>query len=192
MNNVLIVISTIIVLIAPLVYVRAILKGKAKPHRTTRLVILVISALATAALFAQGNRVAIWLAGASTLSCLLLFLMSIKRGMGGWSKSDITCLSIAIIGIYLWQTTQNSLIALYAAIMSDFVGMVQSLIKTYKFPETEIASFFALDIIAGSLSLMALQAWTFADYSYPLYIVMINITMVILIRFKPGKYLRAP
>lgn len=187
MNNVLIAISTIIVLISPLIYTRAILKGKAKPHRTTRLVLLVISALATASLFAQNDRVAIWLAGASTLQASLIFILSIKRGMGGWSKTDLLCLSVAIIGIYLWQTTQNPVIALYAAILSDFIGMIPALIKTFKFPETEISSYFLLDVIAGTLTLMALQTWSLTNYAYPLYIVAINTVMVILIRFKIGK-----
>ncbi len=190
MNSVLIAISTCIVLISPLIYARAILRGKAKPHRTTRLVLLIITALATASLFAQHDRVAIWLAGASTLQASLIFYLSIKRGMGGWSKSDIICLLIAVLGIFLWQTTQNPLIALYAAIISDFTGMVPALVKTYKYPETEIASYFLLDVVAGTLSLTALSNWNIANYAYPLYIVGINAVMVILIRFKLGKRLK--
>lgn len=103
MSTIFIVISSLLALISPIIYSRAILRGEAKPHRTTRLVLLLITALTTASLFAQGNRVAIWLAGVSTLQSILIFFLSIKHGMGGWSRADILCLIVALTGIILWK-----------------------------------------------------------------------------------------
>lgn len=77
--------------------------------------------------------------------------------MGGWSKSDIICLVFALIGIIFWQITKNPAIALYFAIGADFIGMIPAIIKTYHFPETEIWSFFALDVFAAIFSLLALK-----------------------------------
>ena len=140
-----------------------------------------ISALATASLFAQGDRVAVWLAGASTLQGLIILVLSFKYGMGGRSKTDVSCLILALVGIVLWQTTQMPIIALFFAIGADFVGMVPAIIKTYHFPKTEIWSFFALDVFAAIFSMMALNNWTVAEFSYPIYIFIINIVMVLLI-----------
>ena len=67
MPNIFILISVVLALISPIVYSVAILKGEAKPHRTTRFVLLLITSLTTASLFVQGNRVAIYLAGVYTL-----------------------------------------------------------------------------------------------------------------------------
>ncbi len=181
MQTIFIAISSILVLISPIVYSIAILKGKAKPHRTTRLVLLIITGLTTASLFAQHNTVAIWLAGASTLQSMVIFILSIKHGMGGWSKFDIFCLIIALAGIILWQLTKNPVIGLYFAIGADFTGMIPALIKTYRFPYTEVWTFFLLDTIAAGFSLLALRSWTLQEYSYPFYILVINLCMVILI-----------
>src|SRR3989344_189970 len=181
MDKIFIIISSLLALISPVIYAKAILKGEAKPHRTTRLVLLLITSLATASLFAQHNTVAIWLAGVSTLQAIVIFALSIKHGMGGWAKSDMICLVIALLGIGLWQTTKQLTLALYAAIAADFTGMVPAIIKTYKFPKTEIWSFFFLDTVAAIFSLMAIKNWRIEEFSYPLYLMLINLAMVLLI-----------
>ena len=181
MDKIFIIISSLLALISPVIYAKAILRGEAKPHRTTRLVLLLITSLATASLFAQHNTVAIWLAGVSTLQAIVIFALSIKHGMGGWAKSDMICLVIALLGIGLWQTTKQPTLALYAAIAADFTGMVPAMIKTYKFPKTEIWSFFLMDTFAAIFSLMAIKIWTIEEFSFPLYLVLINFAMVLLI-----------
>lgn len=181
MKIIFILISSLLALISPVIYIKAILKGEAKPHRTTRLILLLVTSLATVSLIAQGDRVAVWLAAVSTLQSIFVFILSIKHGMGGWGKMDILCLLIALLGIFLWQTTKQPIIALFASIMADFTGMIPALIKTYKFPKTEIWTFFILDAIAGTLSLMAVKSFTIEQVSYPIYIALINLAMVVII-----------
>jgi len=176
-----ILISSVLALISPIIYAKAILRGDAKPHRTTRFTILLTTVIGTASLLASHNTVAVWLAGVSALQAIFIFTLSIKHGMGGWSKSDISCLAISIVGIILWQTTNNPLLALYASIVADFTGMVPALIKTYHFPKTEVWSFYLLDVFAGLFSAIAVQRWTISEISYPLYIVLINFAMVLLV-----------
>ncbi|OGB65628.1 hypothetical protein A2296_02615 [candidate division CPR3 bacterium RIFOXYB2_FULL_35_8] len=181
MSNLFIVISSILALISPLVYAYSILKGKSKPHRTTRLVLLIITSLTTISLFFQGNRVAIYLAGISTLQSIIIFGLSINYGMVGYSKSDIICFIIALTGIVLWQITKNPVIALYFAIFADFIGMIPAMIKTYRFPKTEIYLFYLLDVFASFFSLLAITNRTFEEFSYPIYIMIINLVMIGLI-----------
>lgn len=181
MSNVFIAVSTVLALISPIIYASAILKGKAKPHRTTRLVLLIITSLSTASLYSQGNTVAIWLAGVSTIQSIFIFILSIKRGMGGWARTDIVTLIIALSGIILWQVTNDPVIALYFAITADFTGMIPAIIKTYRLPHTEIAMFFLLDVFAALFNLFAIKDWTIKEISYPIYIMLINLVMVLLV-----------
>ena len=181
MKSVFIGISSVLALISPLIYARAILRDEAKPHRTTRFVLLIITSLTTASLFAQHNTVAIWLAGASTLQSILILILSIKRGMGGWAKTDLLCMVIALAGIVLWQTTSNPAIALYAAIAADATGMVPTLIKTYHLPKTEIWAFYLLDVFAAGFTMLAITTWSIQEISYPIYIMVINAFMIFLI-----------
>ena len=181
MSNILITLSTFLALISYVVYAVAILKGEAKPHRTTRFVLVLITGLATASLFAQESTTAIWLSSAFTLGCIVIFLLSLKYGMGGWAKADLLCLAIALAGIAFWQLTNNPVYGLFSAIGADLAGQIPMLIKTYRFPHTEVWTFYFLDVVAAVLSLLALSQWTFQEFSYPFYIIFIDGITIFLI-----------
>jgi len=181
MNQFFLLISNILVIFAFLVYIWAISKGKAKPHRTTRLVIFLLASIGTLSLFVQGSATALWLIGLSAFFSLIILILSFKYGMGGWSKLDIVCLGIALLGIIIWRITNNPALALYSVIIADFVGFVPTIVKTYHHPQTESWHFFFIGIFASGFNLLAIQKWTFNEYSYPLYLVIIEAFMVCLI-----------
>lgn len=181
MQNALIAVSSILAFISYIVYIAAILKGDAKPHRTTRFVLVLITCLATASLFAQGSTVAVWLSGIFSFGCIIIFLLSLKYGMGGWAKTDILCLVLSLVGIVFWKATSNPMYGLFASIGADFVGQIPMLIKTYRFPETEVWTFYAIDVVAALLNLLASSRWTVQEFTYPLYIMFIDCVTVFLI-----------
>lgn len=185
-RTVFLVISTFLPLISPIPYIRSILSGETKPHRTTRLVYLIIGLLTTSSLFASGNRVAIWISAVSLLQAIVLFVLGLRYGMGGWSKTDMACLILAILGIVAWQTTSDPLVGLYFGIAADFMGTVPTLIKTWKLPKSEEPIFYILDSMAGGFNMLALSGWTIGDFSYPLYLFLINALIAILIFRKPA------
>jgi len=87
---------------------------------------------------------------------------------------------VASVGIVLWQTTSNPGFGLYASILADFFGMVPTLVKTYKHPETEDWRFFAIDTVAGMLSLCAITLWSIGTAAFPAYIFAINLAIAVL------------
>ena len=178
MHTILIVISVLIVIYANIVYSIAILKGEEKPHRTTRFVVLLIELLTVATLYAQGNTTAIYLSGIYTICSLVLFGLSIKYGMGGWEKSDLICLGIAVHGIVFWKLTHNPFLGLCFSILADFAGCVPALIKTYKHPETEVWTFYGIGLLAIVINMMAIEHWTISEVIYPVYIALVNIVMI--------------
>jgi hypothetical protein len=162
------------------VYIHSIFKRETRPHRTTRFVLLLITAISTWALF--GSRGAgFWLALASTVQAAAVFAISIKRGMGGWARLDVSCLVLALIGIVVWRTTGQPIVGLYVSILADFIGYVPALAKTYKYPHTEDWRFFAIDTVASIFSLAALNHFSALSASYPAYIFLANFSMVVLI-----------
>lgn len=174
--------SILLPLLSPIPYILSILRGEAKPHRTTRLVILTTTCLSTLSLLAQHDQTALWLSLVSTLQAIVTFSLSIRYGIGGWTRRDITCLAVAGIGILAWQTTQNPAIAVYFAVLADFIGMVPTIIKTYHLPKTELWYFFAIDTLAGIFNLLAMKQYTIQAVIFPLYIVCINGAISILAR----------
>ncbi len=180
-TGILIIISTLLVLISPVVYIHSILYGKTRPHRTTRFVVLVITVFSTLSLVDNHFGAAFWLAAASAAQALAVFALSVSKGIGGWSHLDITCLVIAGAGIVLWQTTDRPIVGLYASILADFIGYVPAFVKTYKWPDTENWPFFAMDTLAAVFSLVATPVLTAYTLGYPIYIFVANAGMVALI-----------
>lgn len=173
--------SNILVFTSYLTYEWAMLKGRAKPHRTTRLVLLVITALGFFSSLAQGNTAVAWFLGVCSVQSLVMFLMSIKYGYGGWEKIDIVCLVIATVGIVLWKTTSNPILGVYSAVVADLVGMVPALIKTYRLPDTEYWLTYVFDLSAIALTTIAVTGGQFNDYLYPVYLLAVNGLMLFFI-----------
>jgi len=142
---------------------------------------MIIAALGTASLFAAHDKVAIWLLGICALQSVVVFGLSLKWGMGGWARTDLFCLFIAAIGIAFWKITDNPALGLYAAIAADFAGMVPALIKTYRLPHTEYWLSYVFDVLAAGFTLLAIQNWEIQGYSFPLYILLLNLAMLALI-----------
>lgn len=180
-RQIFLILSSLLAFAAPFFYTYSVLKGRARPHRTTRLVLLVITTLAFASLLAQNDTVAVWLAGIGTFQTSIVFLLSLKYGMGGWSKLDLICLGIAALGIVIWRVTDNPALALYAAIAADFTGVVPTLVKTWKHPHTEALSYFVMGIISDILNLLAVRTLSPQTVAYPLYLTLINSAIILLI-----------
>ena len=167
--------------ISSLLYIISILRGKNKPQRITRFVVFGTILLGTFALYANHDWPTFWLNVVYCVSNLLIFLLSIKYGMGGWAKTDIACLVISGIGILIWQITSEPLLALFASIFANIIGNIPALLKTYKFPKTETWIYYFLGIFANGIILFAQKSFSFGKYVFPIYIVLLNTTFLFLI-----------
>jgi len=181
LHNLLIWLSNIFIFSSYLSYEWAMIKGRAKPHRTTRLVLFIIVILGFLSLYAQGDRTVVWFLGICAFQSLVMLIMSIKYGMGGWAKIDILCLVIALIGIVLWRITSNPALGLYGAIIADIAGMIPALLKTYRLPKTEYYLTYVFDLVAILLTGLAIQNGGFNEYLYPVYLFLVNSLMLVFI-----------
>ncbi len=149
MQTILLMLSGILAIMGGMIYLVSIGRGRTKPHRTTRFVLLIVVALNfVSVLAAQGNSGAKLYAGITCLFALAYFVMSIKRGMGGSSAFDWTCLILALLGIVAWQITNNPMLGIYFAVAADFIAYLPAFVKTWYHPHTEspwlyICSFWA-------------------------------------------------
>ena len=155
MRNFLLVVSTILALLAPTTYIVSIIRGRSKPHRTTRFVVLVVVALIfLGTLSAHGNNGTKMLTTVTLLSSMIIFGLSLRRGMGGWSLFDRICLLIALIGIIGWRVTGNPITAIVLAILADTIAYLPAIAKTWRHPQSESHWFYSLSLVAAFLSLL--------------------------------------
>lgn len=57
---------------------------------------------------------------------------------------------------YLWYVTDNPLIALVSSVCTYTVAFFPTFVKTWKLPRTESWPFYGCDVLAASVTLMAL------------------------------------
>ncbi len=181
MKEAFLIISTFLPMISPLPYIRAILVGKVKPHRTTRLVYLLIGLLTTISLFVVQDRVAFWISLVSLGQAIVLFVLGLKFGVGGWTRSDIACLLLALTGVIAWQTTTDPIWGLYFGIVADFAGSLPTISKSWRDPGSEEPWFYLIDGMAGVFNTLAVENRTAAAVSYPVYLGAINFLIAFLV-----------
>ena len=142
----------------------------------------ILGGISFSTLLAKGASNSLWLPGLQTLGDLLIFLLAIKYGMGGILKRDIIALSVAGIGLLIWYFTREPAIALFMAILVDGAGGILTIIKSYTHPTTEPIVSWGLTALAGFFSTLSVGKWDFILLSFPVYILLINICIVVSIR----------
>lgn len=181
MHQMFLIISIIAGSVAPIIGVTSVLKGSFRPQRMTRFLIFLVSLLFVGTLYAQGDRNSIYMASAQLLGSTALFFLSLKRGMGGNTKFDWVVFTMAIGSLIVWQTTKNPLLGLLMSLVTDFIGFVPTLIKTWKYPETEEWKFYMSDVVASFFSILSIGVFSLSNLAFPVYIFLINTVSVVMI-----------
>ncbi len=180
--NIFITLSTAIGFLTPIIGIVAIFRGEYKPQRTTRIIYAIITGVILASLFFAKDTTAIYLAIPSFLSCLAIFILSVRYGLGGSNKSDFLVLFFALAAILAWRITSNPLWALYLSILADFIGIIPTILKIKIQPFTESIGFYVSEILAGFLSCCALflnsELLVVSKSAFPVYILSINIVVL--------------
>ena len=180
LQTMLLLLSSILVVIGPITYAVSIIKGKTRPHRMTRFILaFVLSLNFIGILIAQGNAGAQVFAGITALQSLVIFFLSMWRGMGGSSRFDYLCLAIAILGVIGWKITGNPITAVWFSVLADLAAYLPAIVKTWKHPQTESPWYYALSGVAALLGLIAYRLD--ASSIFQIYIIVCCVVMVGLI-----------
>ena len=180
MQIVLLGISTLFALIAPISYIISIIHGTSKPHRMTRFILFFVLTLNfVSILAAQGNTGAKLFAGITFAQGVAIFLLSLWKGMGGSSYFDFVCLGIAVIGIIGWKITGNPLLGVWFSILADLSAYLPAFVKTYKHPKTESPWFYITSALAAFFGLIAYNLD--ASSIFQMYIALCSFIMIGLI-----------
>lgn len=165
-----------ILMIAP--YIRDIFLKKTKPERASWFIWTVLGFIAFFSQFAKGASSSLWLTTGQTIAVLIVFLLSIKYGVGGLTNRDIKALIAASVGLVLWYLTNEASYALIIVILIDATGTLLTVLKGYKEPETETMSTWIISGTSGIFGALAVGMINPILLAYPLYIVIANYTVV--------------
>lgn len=169
-------------------YLISTIKGKTKPNKVSWFFWAAAPLIAFAAQIKQGVGVQSFLAFSVGFGPLLIFLASFLNKKSEWklTKLDVVCGLLAFVGLILWQITQVGNVAIFFSIMADGLAAIPTIVKSYKFPQTENANAFLFGAINATFTLLTISNWQFAEAAFPLYIFIICVILFVLIKFKLG------
>lgn len=174
--------SGVAILLSFVPYIRDIFRGKTRPERMSWLIWAILGLIAFFAQLAKGGTFSTIFTAAQAAGDLSIFILGIKYGVGGLVKRDIIALIGAVIGLILWYLTKEAAVALFIVIFVDALGVVLTVIKSYEQPKTETVSTWVLTFIAGVLACLAVGRFNFILLSFPFYISLAGLSILIAIK----------
>lgn len=170
-------------------YVIDTVKGRVKPNRVSFFLWALAPLLAFSAQVNQGVGKESLLTLSVGLFPIVILLATFFNKKSEWkiTKFDLVCGFLSLVGLVLWLITKEGNIAIVFSLIADGLAAIPTVVKAYKYPETETIWPWITVGISGLISLLIITTWNFANYAFPLYIFLANIVIFAEIQFKIGK-----
>ena len=161
-------------------YIRSMALGSTRPNRVTWFIWALAPLIATGFAIKAGAGISILPVFMAGFNPILVLIASFLIQNGYWkiNRLDIVCGALAIFSLLLWIITHSYSIAIIFAIMSDALAGIPTIIKSWKYPDTETASAYMGGIIANILGLFIVTNWTFPVYISGFYFIALNLILV--------------
>ena len=110
----------------------------------------------------------------------LVLLISLLKKNGYWKITflDAICGMLAIIALALYILTNSLTGSVIFVILSDGLAAVPTLVKSWRFPESETSSIYLTGIFGQIIGLLIIKEWIFPIYSLGIYFILINTAIV--------------
>ena len=119
----------------------------------------------------------IFIAGLGSL-LVLIFASLTKNGFWKITTFDIYCGIFSLLALIIYIFTHNLGISILFAILSDALASVPTVIKSWKFPESEMWAPYLLPIFSNTVGLMIIKDWSFPIYSFGVYFLILDMSIV--------------
>ncbi len=180
MNNALIAIAGLLTITSCLPYIIDIAKNKTHPNLVSWITWMLVSGINTAAALSDHAIHTAILSGSIVLTDLIIIIMGLKRGVRRYTKFDIICQIIAIIGLVLWLATGNASLAVVSSISVVFIAALPTWRHAYLKPSEETWQGFAMAVIASVLTILSITNYTFVSLAFPV-VTVINCSVIVAI-----------
>ncbi len=183
------ILSSLTAIVCFIPYIRDIFKGKTKPHSYSWLIWTILQTIGVIIMLNSGAGI-----GASSLFigvilCSFVFLLSLKHGTHNIKTFDVICLIGALVSVIIYIFLQNAVFSIIIISITDFIGFLPTIRKSYEEPETETVSTYFLSSISSFFALLAISFFSFTTSIYLLSLIITNGGCAILILAR-RKYLK--
>jgi hypothetical protein len=119
------------------------------------------------------------------------FIASFANKKAEWkiTKFDLLCGFLSLVGLALWLITKVGNIAIFFSIVADGLAAVPTIVKAYKYPDTELAWPWIATSFGVLLTLLTLKELTFANSGFIIYILLADTLIFCFVQFRIGERL---
>jgi hypothetical protein len=184
-------VGAFIFVLGAITYIKDVISGKAKPNRATFILWSVAPLIAFFAELDEGVGIQSLMTFMVGFVPIMILVASLSNKKSYWqlAKLDYIFALLSVLGIVLWQITKVGTIAIVFSVLADALAAAPTVIKSYKFPESESSFMYFTAAISALLTLLTIKVWTFAHFGFPAYILLVNVLIAALVHFKLGKKL---
>ena len=136
-------------------YIRDTVRGSTRPHRGTWAIWCALSLIVLASQRADGGRWSLLVVVAQFVGAATIWLLAIKRGVGGTSLLDLSLAAIATAGLIGWFAVGDPTLATLSVVVADAVAVLMMFPNTYSHPYSETLSAFVLSALSGLFAMGA-------------------------------------
>lgn len=162
-------------------YIRETIRGNTKPNKITWLVWTIAPLIGTIAALSDGVGWAVLPVFMAGFIPLLVFIASFVNKKAYWKLQpfDYICGILAILALVLWGITKEPVVAIIFSLTSNFFASIPTIIKSWKYPETESVSSYMAGLFSALTGFFALKTFGVEEIAFPMCLVLVNTTLVV-------------
>lgn len=166
-------------------YIAAVIRGTARPNKVSWLLWAVVPGIAFAAEVSEGVGLESVMTLVVGLAPLTVFLTSLAVPRSYWRlrASDFVCAGVSLAAVAAWRMTRDGNTAIVLSVIADAAAGLPTVRKAWRHPDSENALTFLLATGSAAITLLTVRTWGFANYGFPLYMLIASATLYVLIQF---------
>jgi len=162
-------------------YLRDMRRGTTRPHRGAWLIWSVLAVVVFGAQIADGASWSLIILGAEAVGTSVVFALSIRLGIGGLSPTERGLIVLAGSGVVAWVAVDAPIIATTCVIAAELTATAMMVPKTWRDPNSETLSTYALASVGGALAAGSVGALVPSLLLYPAHFCLLNGALAFLI-----------
>ena len=163
-------------------YVRDTFRGTTKPNRISWSMWALAPLIGTGAAIAAGADV--WTAVRTFMAGfipLIVFVATFWNPQSYWKTTsfDIGCGSLSFVALLAWLFLGLPAYAVPIAALGDFFAALPTIVKAWKFPETETGFTYIASLASVLLVLPSIHVWNMENSSFQIYLLVVNVLLMV-------------
>lgn len=173
--------SALLMLWGAAAYIRDTLAGRSKPNRVTWSMWALAPFIGTGAAISSGAdpwaTARIFLAG---FAPLLVFLASFLNPQGYWklTRFDLLCGCFSLLALVVWVLLGAPRSAILLAAIADGVAAVPTIVKAWKYPETETGATYLASFLSVAIVVPSIPVWNIENSAFQVYLLVVNLVLL--------------